>query len=44
MTVAWRGFHIPVAISLAIIVTFLATGVIASLVANKRKGYTKPQK
>ena len=44
MTVAWRGFHIPVALSLAIIVTFLATGVIASLVANKRKGYTKPQK
>jgi tellurite resistance protein TerC len=43
MTVAWRGFHIPVAISLAIIVTFLVSGVVASVVANKRKGYTKPR-
>ncbi|MEY4601731.1 MAG: hypothetical protein RLZZ201_1422, partial [Actinomycetota bacterium] len=43
MTIAWRGFHIPVAISLAIIVTFLATGVIASVAANKRKGYSKPR-
>ena len=43
MALAWREFHIPVALSLAIIVTFLVTGVVASLVANKRKGYAKPR-
>lgn len=43
MTVAWRGFHIPVAISLAIIVLFLTTGVVASILANKRKGFTQPR-
>ncbi|MFM7047010.1 MAG: TerC/Alx family metal homeostasis membrane protein [Actinomycetota bacterium] len=42
MVVAWRGVHFPVAISLAIIVAFLVTGVVASIAANKRKGYTKP--
>ena len=43
MTIAWRGIHIPVAISLAIIVTFLATGVVASLAANKRKDSATPR-
>lgn len=38
MTLAWRDVHIPVAISLAIILLFLVTGVVASLAANKRKG------
>ncbi len=38
MTLAWREIHIPVAISLAIIVGFLVTGVVASIVANKRQG------
>jgi tellurite resistance protein TerC len=37
MTVAWRGFHIPVPISLAVIVGFLTTGVVASLVSNRRR-------
>ena len=37
MTVAWLGFHIPVPISLAVIVGFLTTGVVASLVSNRRR-------
>ena len=37
MTIAWRGIHIPVAISLAVIVAFLVTGVVASVVSNKRE-------
>ena len=37
MTVAWRGFHIPVAISLGIIISFLLIGVLASILANKRQ-------
>lgn len=41
MVGAWWDIHIPVAISLGIIVTFLVVGVLASLAANKRKGYTK---
>lgn len=36
MVVAWRGIHVPVAISLAVIVLFLVTGVVASVVSNKR--------
>ena len=36
MVVAWRGIHVPVAISLAVIVVFLVTGVVASVVSNKR--------
>ena len=43
MTLAWRGIHIPVAISLAIILGFLVTGVVASLVVDKRRGSSKPQ-
>ena len=43
MTLAWREVHIPVAVSLAIIVVFLITGVVASVVANKRRGYVKPR-
>jgi hypothetical protein len=37
MTLAWQSIHIPVAISLAIIVAFLTTGVLASIAANRRK-------
>ena len=37
MTLAWRSVHIPVAISLGVIVTFLIVGVVASLVANRRR-------
>ena len=36
MVIAWRGIHVPVAISLAVIVLFLVTGVVASVVSNKR--------
>ena len=43
MVLAWREVHIPVAISLAIIVAFLVTGVVASLVANKRNGVAQPR-
>jgi tellurite resistance protein TerC len=38
MTLAWRSIHIPVAISLAIIVTFLTIGVVTSIIANRRNG------
>ena len=38
MTLAWRSSHIPVAISLAIIVTFLTIGVVTSIIANRRNG------
>ena len=41
MVGAWWGVHLPVALSLGIIVAFLVAGVIASLAANKRRGYTK---
>lgn len=41
MVGAWWGIHLHVALSLGIIVSFLVAGVIASLAANKRKGYTK---
>jgi len=41
MTLAWRDIHIPVAISLAIIVLFLVTGVVASIAVSKRKGYQR---
>jgi len=37
MTLAWQSIHIPVAISLAIIIAFLTTGVLASIAANRRK-------
>ena len=37
MTLAWRGFHIPVAISLGIIISFLVIGVLTSVAANKRQ-------
>jgi tellurite resistance protein TerC len=36
MTVAWRGVHIPVVISLLIILSFLVIGVVASIVHGKR--------
>ena len=42
MVAAWAGFHIPVALSLAVIVVFLTTGVVASLVANAREQRTQP--
>lgn len=42
MVVAWRGVHIPVVVSLGVIVAFLVTGVVASVVANKRKGSSTP--
>ncbi|NBO33150.1 MAG: hypothetical protein EBV02_02095, partial [Actinobacteria bacterium] len=38
MMLAWRSIHIPVALSLVIIILFLTTGVVASIVANRRKG------
>jgi len=38
MTLAWRSIHIPVVISLAIIVTFLTIGVVTSIIANRRNG------
>ena len=38
MTLAWRSIHIPVAVSLAIIVTFLTVGVVTSIIANRRNG------
>jgi tellurite resistance protein TerC len=44
MTIAWRGVHIPVVISLVIILSFLVTGVVASLIANKREGSSEPHK
>ena len=37
MTIAWRGYHIPVPISLAVIVGFLTIGVVASVVSNRRR-------
>jgi predicted tellurium resistance membrane protein TerC len=37
MSVAWRGYHTPVPISLAVIVGFLTVGVVASLVSNRRR-------
>lgn len=42
MTLAWREIHIPVPVSLAIIVGFLTTGVITSLVADRRRGRNSP--
>ena len=37
MTIAWRGVHIPVPISLGVIVSFLTAGVVASIVSNRRR-------
>ena len=42
MTLAWRSIHIPVAISLGVIVTFLIVGVVASLIANRRRASKQP--
>ncbi|MEY4401233.1 MAG: hypothetical protein RL072_1098 [Actinomycetota bacterium] len=42
MTLAWRSIHIPVAISLGVIVTFLVVGVVASLMANRRRASKQP--
>ena len=42
MTLAWRSIHIPVAISLGVIVTFLVVGVVASLIANRRRASKQP--
>jgi hypothetical protein len=36
MSVAFTGYHIPVPISLTVIVGFLVTGVTASLVVDRR--------
>jgi tellurite resistance protein TerC len=41
MVAAWWEVHLPVALSLGIIVAFLAIGVLASIAANKRKAYGK---
>jgi len=41
MVAAWWEVHLPVALSLGIIVAFLAIGVVASIAANKRKAYAK---
>lgn len=42
MVVVSRGIHIPVMVSLVTIVVFLSIGVVASIIADKRKGASAP--